>query len=198
MRQTSLARAMRRAWYSASIWVSAGRDSSKKRLEGGVRGPRVGADAQPPHYAAGVFVYDENGFSSGVEEDAVGGLLADAVDGEEFGPEGVGILGEHGVQVSTMSSYDMVCKCLYPAGFDGVEAGGADEIAYVSLGKLGEGGYIQRTGTSEGGEGFCGIGPGGRLDQNGADNHFERGVGGPPVLGSVPFEEEVVDPAQVF
>lgn len=146
--------------------------------------------------AAKIFVGNRDGVTEGVEQNGIGGLRADAGEGEEklakVGGGGGGHAakraGEFGVQEGNKSF-----EC---GGFAGIKAGGLDEAAELVEGNGAETGDGERAGAAEIGDGALDGFPGGVLGKVRADDDFEGGFGRPPVLRTVGSGETVVHGAQ--
>ena len=59
----------------------------------------LGNEVMTEQDAVGVGIHHEHRFARGIEGDGVGGFRADALDGQQLFPEGVGVLVEKGLEI---------------------------------------------------------------------------------------------------
>jgi len=71
-------------------------------------------------------------------------------------------------------------------------AGGANELREARGASAADGGKREKFFAAEIGDGAFDVGPGSILREDGADDHFEAGAAGPPVLGAVCGKERFV------
>jgi len=80
-------------------------------------------------------------------------------------------------------------ECLELSRFLPEVARGADEEGEFRLGSLFDGGGCEEIRLAQIGDGPCGVYPTGVLNQDGADDHFERRSARPPVLFAVRLKQ---------
>ncbi len=120
-----------------------------------------------------------------------GGFWADAVNSEELQPQGGGGSAEHRGERAAMFFSEKRYERLEFAGFLAEIARGTDEAGEFGLGNQVDGGGSEEFGVAEIGDGAGGVNPGGVLDEDGADDDFEGGAAGPPVLLALGVKERI-------
>ena len=142
--------------------------------------------------SAGVGIHNEHGMIAGIEEDGVGRLWADAMDGKELFAKNISSSVEHSGEGAAVSLAEELDKGSELAGFLAEIARGADEVGKFWFGELFEGLGGKKLVAAQFAEGALDVGPAGILREDGSDDHFEAGAGGPPMLRSVGLEESLV------
>ncbi len=149
--------------------------------------------------AAQVFIDDHRGRVEGIQEDGVGCFGTDAGERQQFFANLV-----RGTAGGFLEVLDGSAVFLIKKGDEGLqrcrlaqhETGGPDEIAEFLFGNRAEGGDGKDIASFEAGNRAFHAFPGGVLGQVGADNDFESGFRGPPLLRTETLDEMVVHGAQ--
>jgi len=136
-----------------------------------------------------VGVNDEHAVLPSVQEDGVGGFWADAVDGQELLAKFGGGRGEKLVEGASMPSAEKADEGLQLASFLAEIAGAANQLGEARSGDFFNGRRGKEPFAAKAGDGALHVGPGGVLGQDGADDDFEAGAAGPPVLRAVGAEK---------
>jgi len=135
--------------------------------------------------APGVGIDDEYGFFGGVAADGIGGLLADAVDGEQLVAQRGGVLGEEGVQFTAAVVHDQGDEVLDSFRLDIEIAGGFDEGGELCVVERMEGLEVEHFMGLKVGDGLFHVAPGGILGEDRTDHDFEGALAGPPAGWSI-------------
>jgi len=141
--------------------------------------------------APSVGIDDEDFMIAGVQEDGVGGFRANAVDGKELLAELAGGGGQELVERALVVMAKEANEGLEFPSFLAEIAGGADELSESREGNAFDGRGGEELFAAEPGEGALDVGPSGVLGEDGADDDFETGPAGPPVLRAMGGEERV-------
>jgi hypothetical protein len=149
--------------------------------------------------AAQVLVDNHGGRVERVEEDGVGGFGTDAQKGEQLLADGVGI-GEGSaaecVHLAGVVRVEESDEGFEGGGFAQHETGGPDEIAEIGFGDGAQAVNGENAACFKVGDGSLDRFSGGVLGEVGADDDFEGGFGGPPLLGTETLEEMLVHRTQ--
>lgn len=149
--------------------------------------------------AAEVFVDDHGRGVEGVEQDGIGGFGSDARQGEQLVANGMrraagrGAKDFHGAAVVGVEEGH---ERFEGRGLAQHKARGADEGAQFGFGNRTQPGDVQDAVRLEAGDGALDAGPGGVLGKVRADDDFEGGFRGPPLLRPKALDEAVVEGAQ--
>jgi hypothetical protein len=146
--------------------------------------------------AFGVGIDHKTVMDAGVEENAVGGFAADAVDGEQTGAHGGRVAGQQSVEIGIEVRDEHPEEVAQPPGLDVEVAGRPDELGQLPLRQGKQRAGFQHARAFEIGDGLLDIGPGGVLRENGSDGHFERRLARPPAQVTVVTVHEFIGTAE--
>lgn len=135
--------------------------------------------------------------NTGVKEDAVSGLAADAIDRQQTGTNGGRVAGQQPVERGIEVLDEHPEEIAQPPGLDVEVAGWADEIGQLHCRQGEQRLRFQHVRTFQIGDGLLDVGPGGVLRENGPDRHFERRFARPPAKMAVMTMHELVGPTKL-
>jgi|SRR6516225_11131147 len=142
--------------------------------------------------ATRVGVDDEDGMIAGVKKNGVCRFWANAVDPEELFAKLGGGCGEHGLEGIAVLLLKELDEGFELARFLAEITGGANETGQAKNGNFCKGGGSEQFRGAEMGDGARGVYPGGVLDEDGTNDDFEGGPGGPPALLAVSAEQGII------
>jgi len=142
--------------------------------------------------AARVGVDNEDEVPASVEEDGVGGFRADAADGEELIAQSCGSGGEETAERTAVIFIKKSDEGLEGFGLLAEIARGAEVLGERGGRDAVDGGRGEKLCCAKVGNGAFDVFPGGVLREDGADDDFEAGPAGPPLLRTVSSQERVV------
>jgi len=142
--------------------------------------------------AARVSVDNEDEVPASVKEDGVGGFRADAADGEELIAQSCGGGGEETVERTAVIFIKKSDERFEGFGLLAEIARGAEVLGERGGRDAVDGGRGEKLCCAKVGDGAFDVFPGGVLREDGADDDFEAGTAGPPVLRTMSSEECVV------
>ncbi len=162
-------------------------NSSPDRLVGFVpaQQPQAGEEA------AGIGIDHEGGAAAGVEENGVGGLRADPLQGEQIATDRVQVAGEHGSKIAAEAGEEMGGEELQAFGFLAEEPGGADQLLQFGSRQTEQRLRGEGAGRPQMGNGPLHVAPVGVLGEYRPDHHLERRLRRPPVQRAVMGGETV-------
>ena len=138
-------------------------------------------------------VDNEGRLAGSIDQDIVGRLRADAVDGQQLPAQWSGILDKHPVQIAAIMLQDVGGEGLELGGL-GVEiARGPDDFRQFLLGTGRDGREGPAVRGFEVGQGQFHVLPGSGLGEDGPNYHIKGTVAGPPMPGPVGIVKPAVD-----
>ena len=139
-----------------------------------------------------VCIDDERGMSAGIKEDRIGGLRTHSWLGKQIrSDDGAGSI-EVAREVSVGSCDEVAAERPEPTWFRSMETCDAHVPPDRRHGCVREPSDVKETRSAEILDGGVDVLPRGLLHEKGTDDHFERGVGRPPVLRTVLPEKPLV------
>lgn len=143
--------------------------------------------------AARVSVDDEYGLGRGVEDDRVGGLGADAIDRQQFLAQALDIAPEQVRQLAAVLVVQKSHERFQLFRLEVVIAGGADQFRYACLARAVQALRLEQSRTFQILHCLFDVRPRRVLRQDRPYDHLERGIAGPPVLGTEMCVEQSID-----
>jgi hypothetical protein len=155
----------------------------------------AGSPPVPVQDADGVGVNDERGPAAGVEQHAVGGLRANAMNGKQ--PVS-GLV--HGARPQILPATAAFVekkpeKGAEPSGFHAGASGRPNQIGELGFFKAEQAGRSQKSLCAEAVDSQFDLSPIGVLDEDRANADFQRAVAGPPALMAEMCQQELIGAA---
>ena len=142
--------------------------------------------------AIGVGIHHEHRFASPIQRDGIGGFRADSLYGQQFFPEGLGVLLEKGLEIPALFP-DGGEKPLEAFGLLVVLPGRSDFFGQHLQGQGFQGLKGEQPILAQCLEDHAHIAPAGVLGQHRTEHDLEGGFAGPPVLGPEMVEKTGMD-----